>query len=80
MPKQLIDLNNQLFDQLEKLSQSETKGEVLKEEIERSKALCGISDRIIDNANLALKAHEIVNNKSPNNIPAMLGIEAKDAR
>jgi hypothetical protein len=57
MSNTLANLNESLFDQLNRLS--DAKGEELKLEIERSKAMSGISREIIDNAKLALEAHRI---------------------
>jgi hypothetical protein len=54
MKNQLIDLNNHLFAQMERLSDEDLSLEGLKTEIERSKAITCISRQIIDNASLAL--------------------------
>lgn len=54
-----IDLNNHLFEQLERLNDTDLKGDDLKEEIERSKAVAGISKNIIENSKLALEAEKI---------------------
>ncbi len=56
MKNQLTDLNDHLFSQLERLNDEDIKGEALEQEIERSKAIAGISDRVINNAALVLKA------------------------
>lgn len=56
MQNQLIDLNNHLFAQMERLSDEGLKGEALETELERSKAITSISKQIVSNANLALKA------------------------
>lgn len=56
MKNTLIDLNNHLFAQLERLSDEDLKGEVLREEIDRSKSVTQISSQIIANARLALDA------------------------
>lgn len=52
----LGDLNNHLFAQIERLSDEELTGEQLREEIERSKAVQGISSQIINNARVVLDA------------------------
>ena len=52
----LIDLNNHLFEQLERLNDEDLVGEELDQEIKRSKAIASISKTIINNANLALEA------------------------
>ena len=61
--KQLIknslgDLNNHLFAQLERLSDEELKGEAMKDEILRAKAVTDIAKSIIDNANTVLNAEK----------------------
>nr|WP_254907809.1 hypothetical protein [Enterococcus sp. 5B3_DIV0040] len=55
----LADLNNHLFEQLERLNDEELQGEELEREIKRSQSISAISDKIIDNANLQLKAVKV---------------------
>ena len=54
----LSDLNNYLFEELERLNDDEElKDETkLKKELERSKAVTSVSQQIINNANVILKA------------------------
>lgn len=52
----LGDLNTHLFDQLNRLNAEDLKGEELKEEINRAKAVSDISRQIIDNGRLVLEA------------------------
>ncbi len=55
----LLDLNNHLFAELERLGDEDLKGDELKEELDRAKALSDVSEKIINNASLMLKAiHE----------------------
>ena len=55
----LVDLNDHLFAELERLGDESLKGDELKEELDRAKALSDVSEKIINNANLMLKAiHE----------------------
>lgn len=75
MKNKLIDLNNHLFAQLERLSEEETVGEKLKEEIERSRAVSQVARGIIDNARLALDAQKALG-ETVRALPPMLGIEA----
>ncbi len=72
MKNKLIDLNNHLFAQLERLSDEDTKGEALAEEIERSKAVGSIASQIINNARLSLDAHKAFENFT-RRLPPMIG-------
>jgi len=59
MKRKLLDLNDHLFAELERLDDEELTGDALKEELERAKALSEVGEKIIDNASLMLKAiHE----------------------
>lgn len=59
----LGDLNNHLFEQLEKLGDTELQGEKLSEEINRSKAVMGIAKTIIDNGSLVLDAQRAMDGR-----------------
>lgn len=57
MPRnKLVDLNNHLFEQLERLNDEDLNGEELDKELERTKAITNIGRVIVDNARLALEA------------------------
>lgn len=73
MKNKLMDLNNHLFAQLERLSDEDVQGEMLQEEVERSKAVGGIARCIIDNAKLALEAQKALGD-SIRAVPEMIGI------
>lgn len=73
MKNQLIDLNNHLFAQMERLGNEELNAEELKIEIERSKAMNSVSEQIIDNATLALSAKKFLReNGQAQDLPAMI--------
>jgi len=52
----LIDLNNHLFEQLERLNDDDLTDEQLEKEIKRSKAMTSVGKVIVDNARVALDA------------------------
>ena len=56
MKNKLVDLNNHLFEELERLNDENLKGEELQEERERAKSMANIAQTIINNGELALKA------------------------
>jgi len=56
MKNKLVDLNNHLFAQLERLGDEDLAGDKLNEEINRAKAVTDVAGQIIANGNLALKA------------------------
>ena len=59
MKNTLGDLNNHLFAQLERLSDEDLKGEELKEEMARAKAVTGLASQIVANGQLVLKARAL---------------------
>lgn len=56
---QIQDLNNTLFNRLEALSNSELTEEQLNKEIAKTDAIVKVSDAILKNAQLALRAQEL---------------------
>ncbi len=74
MKNKLSDLNNHLFAQMERLSDEDTKGEKLKEEIDRSKAVASVATQIIDNAKLVLDAQKAVGDGLIRSVPEVLGV------
>ena len=62
MAKNLSDLNNLLFEQLERLSDPNIEGEQLDSEIKRTEAVVKVSGQIIGNANIILQALKLKDN------------------
>ena len=80
MNNKLIDLNNYLFEQMERLNDDEALSDEsgFVKAIERSKAVQGIASQIISNAKLALDAKRYVDEYADNSaVPEMLQIEDK---
>lgn len=59
MRNKSIDLNNHLFEELERLNDETLTGNALDEEIKRARAMSCIAEHIIGNASLALRAEEL---------------------
>jgi len=80
MKNKLIDLNNHLFEELERLNDDELDDEKLDKEIKRAKAMEGIAKNIIDNANLSFRVMEHIDeygSKKELEVPKMLEINNK---
>lgn len=78
MKNKLSDLNNHLFEELERLNDENLTGDELQTERERAKIMATIAQTIINNGELALKAvkhyEEYGREKS---IPDILKIEGE---
>lgn len=75
MKNTLLDLNNHLFAQLERLGDESISKETLELEIDRSRAITGVSKSIVSNASLQLQAiklkaehHGLSKNDMPNEL------------
>lgn len=62
MAKNLSNLNDLLFAQLERLSNPDLEGEKLDAEIQRTESICKISGQIIGSANTVLNAMKLKDN------------------
>lgn len=71
MKNTITDLNNHLFEQLERLNDEEITGKELEQEIKRAEGIVKVSNHIIMNAELAYKVSVL---KTPN-VPEMLEIK-----
>lgn len=74
MQNKLSDLNNHLFAELERLGDEELKGEELKAEIDRAKAIAGVASQVIHNGNLVLNALKFADDtlSADTKVPKML--------
>ena len=55
----LLDLNDHLFMQIERLNDDDLTGSQLAEEVERARAMTGLASQIVGTASLMLKAVQI---------------------
>jgi hypothetical protein len=62
MKNRLLDLNNHLFSQMERLTEENLTSEQIEQEVKRSEAIVAVSEQIIRNSDLALKAANLVAN------------------
>ena len=56
----MMDLNNYLFEALERLNDDELDAEQLEREIKRCDAVNKVAQTVISNASLAIKAQEMI--------------------
>lgn len=84
MRNTISDLNNYLFEALEKLSDDSLDNETMDKELKRSKAITNVAKTIIDNGKLGLDVMKHLNDYGYNNkgvsdkdlapVPAMLRV------
>lgn len=70
----LSDLNNHLFEELERLNDESLTGDKLQEERERTKSMANIAQTIINNGELALKAVKHFDEYGKEKVPDILQI------
>jgi hypothetical protein len=77
MKNSMLDLHNHLFAQLERLSDESIKGDVLREELSRAKAVMGVADVLVNNATLMLEAERLKSKTNETNItlPSVLSAD-----
>ncbi|MBS6941517.1 MAG: hypothetical protein KH142_08650 [Slackia piriformis] len=70
----LVDLNDHLFAQLERLGEKGLSEEAMKAEIERARAVTGVAQQVIANANTVLRTVEFKDRVAGGSeVPPMLG-------
>lgn len=57
----LMDLNDHLFEQMERLNDDDLTAEELGKEINRAKAMTDVASQIVDVADITLKAYKFKN-------------------
>ena len=80
MRNTLADLNNILFEQMERLQDDDLKGENLETELKKTKSIVDVASTVIENATLSSEAQKFLIDMGIStkvNIP-MLGISDKN--
>ena len=79
MKNKLSDLNNHLFMQLERLAEEGLTPEQIEAEAQRADAIVSLSDQVLRNADLQLKAITILANHGDRFKPHLTMLEDKSA-
>lgn len=75
----LIDLNNHLFAELERLGDEDLPEDKLDKEIQRSNAISKVATNIIQNANVSLKGYSMYQEYlDDRGLPEMIGVKNND--
>lgn len=77
MKNKLIDLNDHLFMQLERLSDEQMSAEQIDVETKRTEAIVAVSEQIVRNADLSLKAAKLIADHGDRFKPMLPMIEAR---
>lgn len=77
MKNKLIDLNDHLFMQLERLSDEQMSVEQIDVETKRTEAIVAVSEQIVRNADLSLKAAKLIADHGDRFKPMLPMIEAR---
>ena len=79
MKNTLTDLNNYLFEQIERLNDDELSGEALENEIRKTESISNLADKIIRNGELAFKTMKHMDeygyNQKRHSVPGMLEVK-----
>lgn len=73
MKNKPLDLNNHLFAAIERLNDESIKGDSLKEEIERGRAISGLAKQVIDQQKNILAAENLRREGASRRLPELLG-------
>ncbi len=77
MKNTLMDLNNYLFESLERINDDSLDEEQLERELKKAKATANVSKTIIDNASIVLEAAKYKYEYNANNIENLIGTNTK---
>lgn len=77
MANNLTDLNIHLFNQLERLSNKDLKGEELSSEIQRANSITSISKSITESAKLTLESAKLISSGTiiSSGLPEVIGMK-----
>lgn len=71
MKNKLTDLNNHLFEALERVNNEDLEGQDLKDEITRARAVAALGREIVNNARVVLDAEELAHTAIPGGVKAL---------